>query len=118
MLPNVGEEKNDLKKRRYSVKKPMDTAISANQAQKKSTRIGNFTSPMEFNNQKALNVTKQMELIPYDEAYENSERFFVYFISRIAVVYDPTTNEQRFYEGHRAKITAMTIHPSSRIFIY
>ena len=56
--------------------------------------------------------------IPYDIKHEYCERHFVYFVSRIAIVYNPLTNEQRFYEGHRYRITAISVHPSSKLFSF
>lgn len=35
----------------------------------------------------------------------------MYITSRVAVVYNPSNNTQRFYEGHRFKITCLAIHP-------
>lgn len=64
--------------------------------------------------QKAIMFAKEMPgAISYDQDHDNCDRFFVYFVSRIAIVYDPITNSQRFYEGHRYQITSMCMHPSS-----
>jgi len=52
--------------------------------------------------------------IPYDNKYDYChERYFIYFVSRVAIIYNPHRNEQRFYEGHRYRITALAVHPSS-----
>lgn len=53
--------------------------------------------------------------IPYDQKHENCERFIAYFSSRIAVIAKCGSGPpiQRFYEGHRARISCMAIHPSS-----
>lgn len=51
----------------------------------------------------------------YQEIHENCKRYFVYFTSRVAIVYNPLTNKQRFYEGHRSKITCLAMHP---LFFY
>jgi hypothetical protein len=55
--------------------------------------------------------------IPYDQKHENCERFIAYFCSRIAVVakYTAGPQVQRFYEGHRARISCMAVHPSSEL---
>ena len=53
-------------------------------------------------------------IIPYDCKHEYCERYFLYFVSRIAIIYDPLTNTQRFYEGHRYRITTLSVHPSSK----
>lgn len=53
--------------------------------------------------------------IPYDQKHQNCERYIVYFVSRIAIISKCSTMnfKQKFYEGHRAKISCMAIHPSS-----
>lgn len=33
---------------------------------------------------------------------------FVYFVSNVVIVYDPSLNKQRVYRGHRGKITAIS----------
>jgi hypothetical protein len=53
--------------------------------------------------------------VSFDHNREDCDRYFVYFASRVAIVYDPRTNKQRFYEGHRYRITSMCMHPSSII---
>lgn len=57
--------------------------------------------------------------IPYDQKHVNCERFIAYFCSRVAVVAKCTTGapKQKFYEGHRARISCMTVHPSSRYIL-
>ena len=35
----------------------------------------------------------------------------MYISSRVAIVYNPLNNQQKFYEGHRFKITCLAIHP-------
>lgn len=54
--------------------------------------------------------------IPYDQKHQNCERYIAYFCSRVAVVSKCTgeTQKQRFYEGHRARIACMAVHPSSK----
>lgn len=53
--------------------------------------------------------------IPYDQKHQNCERYIAFFSSRIAIVSKCTTGtqKQRFYEGHRARIACMAVHPSS-----
>ena len=55
--------------------------------------------------------------ISYDAKHDNCDRYFAYFVSRVAILYSPITNEQKFYEGHKNKITAITMHPSSILFL-
>ena len=40
------------------------------------------------------------------------ERLICYFVSRYAVVMDPTNSSQSFYTLHKSRITAMEVHPS------
>jgi hypothetical protein len=58
--------------------------------------IFNYTSSQQF---------KKMHI--------GCSRAFAYFTSRYAIVYNPATKQQSFYQGHKFKITAMTVHPSS-----
>lgn len=53
------------------------------------------------------------KLLPYDDTHDHCQRLFVYFTSRMAIVYNPATHKQTFYEGHKYKITCLSIHPSS-----
>ncbi|CAD8183513.1 unnamed protein product [Paramecium pentaurelia] len=64
--------------------------------------------PVQF--QKEMLLAKQA-LLPYDDFHNDCQRHFVYITSRIAVVYNPLNNQQKFYEGHRFKITCLAIHP-------
>ena len=53
-------------------------------------------------------------LLPYNELHDDCERLVVYFASRIAVVMSTKQNsKQRFYEGHKFKVTCIAVHPSS-----
>ncbi|EGR29518.1 PH domain protein [Ichthyophthirius multifiliis] len=45
----------------------------------------------------------------YDQSHDNCERNFVYFTSRVGIVYNPAKNKQIFYEGHKSKITCMVV---------
>jgi len=63
--------------------------------------------------QKQMLFSKQQP-IPYDEKHEWCERYFVYFVSRIAIVFNPFANKQRFYQGHKYRITCLAMHPSSK----
>ena len=38
-----------------------------------------------------------------------------YFCSRIAVVYDVQSVSQKFYQGHKSRITCMDVHPSKMV---
>ena len=54
--------------------------------------------------------------IPYDQKHQNCDRYIAYFVSRVAIVTKCTTGSsspQRFYEGHKARISCMATHPSS-----
>jgi len=55
--------------------------------------------------------------IPYDQKHQNCERYMAYFCSRVAIVSKCTTGDlrQKFYEGHRARISCMAVHPSKLI---
>ena len=55
--------------------------------------------------------------IPYDQKHHNCERYMAYFTSRVAIVSKCTTGNlrQKFYEGHRARISCMAVHPSSNL---
>jgi hypothetical protein len=55
--------------------------------------------------------------IPYDQRHVNCERYIAYFCSRVAVVAKCSTGapKQKFYEGHRARISCMAVHPSKMI---
>jgi hypothetical protein len=50
-----------------------------------------------------------------EDKNEYRERYFVYFVSRVAIIYNPLSNEQRFYQGHKFRITALAMHPSSTL---
>lgn len=52
------------------------------------------------------------ELLRYYKIRNNSKRFYCYFTSRVAIIADSEKLSQRFYEGHRHKISCMTSHPS------
>mmetsp|Transcript_9178 Transcript_9178/g.8080 ORF Transcript_9178/g.8080 Transcript_9178/m.8080 type:complete len:293 (+) Transcript_9178:674-1552(+) len=51
----------------------------------------------------------------YGDEKVDLERFFVYFVSRIGIVYNPNHNKQKFYQGHKYKITCQASHPSRLI---
>ena len=70
-----------------------------------------------------LNSKVQNEIL-YSKNYTNSEekndyreRYFAYFVSRVAIIYNPLSNEQRFYQGHKFRITVLAMHPSSKLLI-
>ena len=66
---------------------------------------------------KEMLLSKQT-LLPYDETHLNCERNFLYFTSRVAIIYNPLSKTQRIYEGHRYKITCISVHPSREISFY
>jgi len=39
----------------------------------------------------------------------------IYFVGRILVVWNIYNKKQRFYEGHKKKVTCMNIHPNKMI---
>ena len=41
-------------------------------------------------------------------ALQNPKRF-MYFISRLIVIYDPLLNSQMFYQGHKFKVTCLAL---------
>jgi WD40 repeat protein len=51
----------------------------------------------------------------YHPVFENSNRFYCYFVSRIVVMSDSERMGQKFYEGHKSKISCMKVHPSRKI---
>ena len=55
--------------------------------------------------------------LPYDRQHKNCTRKICYFTSRVAVIGNIENNsrKQKFYEGHRAQISCMAIHPSKMI---
>lgn len=73
---------------------------------------GNILIP-EFMKKEML-LSKQT-LLPYDETHVNCERHFLYFTSRLAIIYNPLSKTQRIYQGHRYKITCISVHPSSTL---
>jgi hypothetical protein len=58
-------------------------------------------------------VFSKTPLINYDEKHEACERNFLWICSRLAVIFNPNTNTQRFYQGHKYKISCIAVHPSS-----
>lgn len=40
---------------------------------------------------------------------------FVYFVDRICIVYTMENKQQRFYEHHKNKVTAIGIHPNKNL---
>ena len=70
---------------------------------------------LDYQHQKEIQLAQdnrtKATINPYDTAHDDCRRFFVYFTSRIGIVYNPITNKQKFYEGHRSKITCHSIHP-------
>jgi len=66
---------------------------------------------------KEMLLSKQT-LLPYDETHTNCERHFLYFTSRLAIIYNPLSKIQRIYQGHRYKITCISVHPSSQYFSF
>jgi WD40 repeat protein len=55
------------------------------------------------------------ELLPYDELHENCERQRLHFVSRIAIISYSTSARQKFYQGHKNKISCMAVHPNKYI---
>jgi WD40 repeat protein len=57
------------------------------------------------------NSEKAFEPIKYEQKHITCHKHFIYYTSRLGVVFNPIKNKQEFYEGHRLKISAMTLHP-------
>jgi len=49
------------------------------------------------------------------EVHEKCQRDFLYFAGRVLVIFDPLLKKQRFYEGHKKKVTCFSIHPEKVI---
>ena len=47
----------------------------------------------------------------YEKQHEKCEQFVIYFISRLAIIYEPRSNRQIIYEGHQSRICCMVKHP-------
>lgn len=110
-MQGSSQSKGDVRRRRADIK---TTTVSGSQGFKKISQPPNSAIP-NYSGNARTNTEKSGEVMLYDDHYDNNDRCFVYFISRIAIVYDPLTNEQRFYEGHKSKITCMAVHPSSNL---
>jgi hypothetical protein len=39
---------------------------------------------------------------------ENPKRF-LYYVSKVVILYNPQSNSQQFYEGHKAKVTCLSL---------
>ncbi|KAL4497254.1 hypothetical protein ABPG72_011189 [Tetrahymena utriculariae] len=90
------------------------------QNKKKKDKMGKKNKNDQANQNKSILIPVQYQkemlfskrqLLPYDEVHENCQRHFVYFCGRIGVVFNPLTNQQKFYEGHQNKISCIAIHP-------
>jgi WD40 repeat protein len=46
---------------------------------------------------------------------QNSQRLYCYFVSRVVVVCESIKLSQKFYEGHKFKVSCMKVHPSRKI---
>ena len=53
--------------------------------------------------------------IKYELKHDLCDKFVVYFVSRIAIVYNPAKNRQAFYQGHRMRISTLARHPTEAI---
>lgn len=54
-------------------------------------------------------------LMRYYKLNNASKRFYCYFTSRVAIIADSDKLQQKFYEGHKNKISCMVAHPSRSI---
>ena len=54
---------------------------------------------------------KAFEPIKYEKKHTTCHKNFIYYTSRLGIVFNPVKNKQEFYEGHRLKISAMALHP-------
>jgi WD40 repeat protein len=85
-----------------------------------SSRLGTEASKLELLLPKLLGPqykylvekgVKAFEPIRYEKKHSHCYRHFIYYTSRLAIVFNPTKNKQEFYEGHKLKISAMSLHP-------
>lgn len=53
--------------------------------------------------------------IEYDPVHATCSKQMIYYTTRIGVVYDVAKRKQRFYQGHKLKISAIARHPFLRI---
>jgi len=49
--------------------------------------------------------------IEYEQIHGKCEKNLVYFTSRFAIIYSVSQTQQRFYSGHKLKISAVAKHP-------
>lgn len=59
--------------------------------------------------------TQAFEPLKYEKKHTICHKHFVYYSSRLAIVFNPIKNKQEFYEGHRLKISALALHPTRAI---
>lgn len=50
--------------------------------------------------------------IRYDQVHDECSKLVAYFVSRFAIIYSPFNKQQKYYQGHQAKISCLTRHPS------
>ena len=55
---------------------------------------------------------KAFEPLKYEKKHLICHKHFVYYSSRLGIVFNPVKNKQDFYEGHKLKISALTLHPT------
>lgn len=98
----------------YSIndQKRIDKETKADQERKKKLE----EVPLHPNYIKEMLFSKYSAL-PYNRKHSNCQRRYCYFTSRVAIISKNQGNNvnQNFYEGHRAKISCMAIHPSKLI---
>ncbi|KAL4455920.1 hypothetical protein ABPG73_008674 [Tetrahymena malaccensis] len=99
----VDENGNPIRKSKYSYKYDILKNLSRHR------------NILGFQKHKNTSITQQPQnntlQLSYDQPHENCQRLFVYFCSRIGIVYDPVRNKQIFYEGHKSKISCLVVHP-------
>ena len=59
--------------------------------------------------------SKAFEPIKYEKKHLNWHKHFIYYSSRLGIVFNPIKNKQDFYEGHKFKISALALHPKKSI---
>jgi len=60
-------------------------------------------------------LLKQHQAVEYDPVHATCQKQLLYFTSRIGVMYDTSKRSQKFYQGHKVKISSIAKHPFLRV---
>lgn len=60
-------------------------------------------------------IPQDINNLNYYTSFDKSLRLYCYFVSRVVVISDSQVLDQKFYEGHKNKISCMKIHPCRSI---